>query len=168
MGRGLPAWEISKFICFSGAELDRVAGKEKSFSSELFLHIRNQNAGNSHQDRAAVGEYSRSPLRSSHAQAGQGTSFGQHIKITAMNESFKKENKKHCKKENAKGTKKQQPVKQSKAENMEISLKVLSSNNLVGCTGQSRGNASVGGAPISLHARNHGQKRIQGLPEVNI
>ena len=151
--------------------MDLVAGNEKSFSSELFLHVRNQSAGNSHQDRAAVGEYSRSPLRSSHAQAGQGTSFGQHIKITEMNESFKEEkekmNKRHCKKENANDTKKQQPVKQSKPENMEISPKVLSSNDLVGCNGQSRGNASVGGAPISLHARNHGQKRIQGLPEVN-
>ena len=148
--------------------MDRVAGEEESFFSELFLHVRNQSAGNSHQDRAAVGEYSRSSFRSSHEQAEQGTSFGQHIKITAMNESFKKENKKHCKKENAKETKKQQLVNQSKAENMDISLKVLSSNNLVECTGQSRGNASVGGAPISLHARNHGQKRIQGLPKVNI
>ena len=152
--------------------MDRVAGKEESFSSELFLHVRSQGARNSRQDRAAVGEYSRSPFRSSHAQAGQGTSFGQHIKITEMNESLKEEktkkNRRHCKKENANDTKKQQPVKQSKPENMEISPKVLSSNNLIGCIGQSRGNASVGGAPISLHARNHGQKRIQGLPEVNI
>ena len=89
--------------------MDRVAGKEESFSSELFLHVRNQSAGNSHQDRAALGEYSRSPLRSSHAQAGQGTSFGQHIKITEINESLKEENKKknkrHCKKENANDTK---------------------------------------------------------------